>query len=128
MIFFPILLFSGLDLSKINTILLSMKSASRTLNFFNANSKIRITKELIFTTKENAYIILFSKKNVGDNQLNIVDSYQALHDNKKNIGAIYIRKERTQIVFVKERLENNDVSISSKYNNHIITEKQLQPF
>jgi len=123
----PLVLTAGLDISKINKTLSSMTSSKEKLKFFNANSKIKMKRELTFTSIENANIILFPKQNSTISQISIVDSYSALRDNKKYIGAIYLRKERTQIVFVKERLENNSLTLPSKYDKYIITECQLNP-
>jgi len=123
----PLVLTAGLDISKINKTLSSMTSSKEKLKFFNANSKIKMKRELTFTSIENANIILFPKQNSKVSQISIVDSYSALRDNKKYIGAIYLRKERTQIVFIKERLEKNSLTLPSKYDKYIITECQLNP-
>jgi len=123
----PIILVAGLDISKINKTLSSMTSSTEQLKFFNANSKIKMKKKLAFTSVENANIILFPKEDTTVTQISIVDSYRALRENKKNIGAIYLRKERTQIVFIKERLDSNNLTLPSKYNKYIITECQLNP-
>ena len=123
----PLVLTAGLDISKINKTLSSMTSSKEKLKFFNANSKIKMKRELTFTSIEKANIILFPKQNSKVSQISIVDSYSALRGNKKYIGAIYLRKERTQIVFIKERLENNSLTLPSKYDKYIITECQLNP-
>ena len=123
----PLVLTAGLDISKINKTLSSMTSSKEQLKFFNANSKIKMKKELNFTSVENATIVLFPKQKTIINQVSIVDSYSALRDSKKYIGAIYLRKERTQIVFIKERLESNNLTLPAKYNKYIITECQLNP-
>jgi hypothetical protein len=126
--FLPILLTAGLDISKINKTLSSMTSSKEQLKFFNANNKIKMKKKLTFTSREKANIILFPKVNTSSvSKISIVGSYSALRDNKKYIGAIYLRKERTQIVFIKERLENNSLTLPSKYDKYIITECQLNP-
>jgi len=125
--FLPLLLFAGLDISKINNTLLSISSSSKSLKFYNASSDIRMKEKLIFTSIDNADIILFPSKNLKVNKLQIVNSYKELRENSKNIGAIYLRKERTQIVFIKERLEKNNLILPEKYKKHIITECQLNP-
>jgi len=125
--FLPLLLFAGLDISKINNTLLSLSSSSKLLKFYNASSDIRMKEKLTFTSIDNADIILFPSKNLKINKLQIVNSYKELRENLKNIGAIYLRKERTQIVFIKERLEENSLVLPKKYKKHIITECQLNP-
>lgn len=55
-----------------------------------------------------------------------MDSYKALKRYKNSIGAIYIKKGRTQIVFVKERLEKKGFEIESRANKYLIKECTLQ--
>ena len=121
----PIFLTAGLDVSKINTTLESFTS-SKQLKFYNANKSIKIKEELTLSSFDNADVILFPKEKKLK-KLAIVNSYGALRESKKNIGAIYLRKGRTQIVFIQERLKNNGLSLPEKYQKYIITECQLNP-
>lgn len=124
--FLPLILVAGLNMSKINSTLSSI-AASKPITFFNADSSINLKGDLIFTTIDNADIILFPKELTKVKNIGITGSYKSLRDSEKYIGAIYLRKERTQIVFIKERLESNHFTLPDKYKKHIITECQLNP-
>jgi len=39
--------------------------------------------------------------------------------------AIYLKKGRTQIIFVKERLKNNGLDLPKAYKKHLINECKL---
>ena len=121
----PIFLTAGLDISKINTTLESFKF-SKPLKFFNADKSIKIKENLTLASLDNADIVLFPKDRKFK-KMAIVNSYAALRENKNNIGAIYLRKGRTQIVFIEERLKSNGLSLPKKYKKYIITECQLNP-
>ncbi len=122
----PILLFANLNLKKVVTTL-SQIEGSREVVFFNAdkkilfNGKIRLTKLL-----NNADIVLFPSKEY-QSKATIVNSYKKLKLNKSSIGAIYLKKGRTQIVFIKERLEKYRLKLNSKFKKHLLHEWQLDP-
>jgi len=122
----PMLAFAGLDLSKINGALSSIKSSqsSKILKFYN-NSGLNLKTELNFTSQKNADIILFPKQK-NTTQALVVNSYKALKENPNSIGAIYIKKGRTQIIFIKERLEHNGFDIMKVSKKYMVPECQLR--
>ena len=121
----PIFLTAGLNVSKVNSALISIKS-TKPLKFFNANRNINLHKKLKLTTFEKANIILFSNK-VNKNKLTITSSYKALRTNKNSIGAIYVKKGRTQIIFIEERLKEHGLSLPSSFKKNLLSECQLNP-
>jgi hypothetical protein len=56
----------------------------------------------------------------------VVDSYKDLKEHKNSIGAIYVKKGRTQIVFVKERLKKSGFDLMEVSKKYLIPECQLQ--
>jgi len=121
----PVLAMSGFDMVKINNTLLSI-NASSPLKYYNSNANINITKKLNFTSLKEANIVLFPNKTVKKKML-IVGSYVELRTKKNSIGAIYMKKNRTQIVFIAERLKKNGLSLPKTFQKYIITECQLNP-
>ena len=124
----PILAFAGLDIPKVNSALSSIKLSkvpSTTLKFYNSNKSLDLKKELKFTSQNSADIVLFPKRKK-INKVSVVDSYKALKKDKKSIGAIYVKKGRTQIVFVKERLKENGFDLMKISKKYLIPECQLQ--
>ena len=124
----PIFLVAGLNVNKVSNTLAHIKSVKKdkVLKFFNSNKNIHLKKRLNFSTsKENADIILFPKNK--SNKIVIVDSYKALQMNKNSIGAIYLKKGRTQIIFIDERLKKNGLELPNSYNKHLLSECQINP-
>lgn len=123
----PILVFAELDISKVNNALFGIKSSSsatKPLKFYNNNRNLNLNKNLKFTSQKSADIVLFpQQKKI--NKILIVDSYKALKENQNSIGAIYVKKSRTQIIFVKERLKKNGFKLLPMYKKYIIPECQL---
>ena len=119
-LFLPIVIFAGLDIDEITRVLLSIHSSKELTYYSDDKVNKGIDKKLKFTSFENADIVLFPKKNI-KNKIVIVDSYKELKNNKNSIGAIYIKKKRTQIIFIKERLQNKSLSLPSKFNNYIVS-------
>lgn len=126
LIFVPIFLSAELDISKVNNALFSIKS-SKNLSLpikFYTNSSLNFKKELLSTTKSSSDIIIFPKsKRV--KKASIVDSYGALRKYENSIGAIYIKKGRTQIIFVKERLKKSGFKLIKISKKYMIDECQL---
>jgi hypothetical protein len=118
------MLFAGLDVQKVKDTLLNI-NANHPIKFYNANEKIHLTN-LRLTSLEEANIVLFSAKQY-TSKMTIVDSYKKLKFNKNSIGAIYLKKGRTQIVFIKERLERNGLRLNAKFKKHLLNEWQLNP-
>jgi len=121
---FPLVLFAGLDVQKVKDTLLNI-NASQPIKFYNANEKINLSNMRLTSLKE-ANIVLFSSKKY-TSKMTIVDSYKKLKFNKNSIGAIYLKKGRTQIVFIKERLERNGLKLNAKFKKHLLHEWQLNP-
>lgn len=119
----PILAMSGLDMVKVNNALLSIKSASP-LKYHCSNKNIDISKKLKFTSLQDADVVIFPQKKHKKKML-IVGSYDELRTKKNSIGAIYMKKNRTQIVFIAERLKNNGLSLPKVFHKYIISECQL---
>jgi len=121
----PIFVSAELNIEKVNNTLLHIKS-SQPLKFFNASKHIDLKNKLKFTTLKNANIILFSNnKNI--KKMTIVNSYRALQMNKNSIGAIYLKKGRTQIIFINDRLKRNGLSLPSSFNKYLLSECQINP-
>jgi len=124
----PLLAFAGLDIPKVNSALSSIKLSkipSTTLKFYNNNKSLDLKEKLQFTSQNSADIVLFPKRKKV-NKVSVVDSYKALKKDKNSIGAIYVKKGRTQIVFVKERLKKNGFDILKISEKYLIPECQLQ--
>ncbi len=123
----PIFLVAGLNLNKVSEILTEIKpvSSNKVLKFFNANQNIKLKQNLKFTSRDRANIILFPKNK--SNKIVIVDSYKALQINKNSIGAIYLKKGRTQIIFIEERLRKSGLALPSAYNKHLLNECEINP-
>lgn len=126
----PLLGFAELDMQKVNHALVSLQSG-KSLTFYNDDAesvgKLKAQKRSIaFTSKGNADVIIFPKGNE-KNKMTIVESYQQLKDDKESIGAIYMKKGRTQVVFVKERLKAHGIKIQKNKKVSVITECHFSP-
>ena len=128
----PILSFAGLDINKVSNVLSSLKS-TKPLKYFNESISLKHKfkangSTIKFTSLKDADILLMSKINSSydSSKLVITDSYEKLkNSNKRVIGAVYVKKERTHIFFVKERLENRGIHISNKMKKYLIPECYL---
>ena len=121
----PAFLMAELNVEEINHALSSIESI-KPLKFFSLKKETPLTRNLQLTSLEDANIVLFPE-NIEDHKMNIVSSYEELKINKKSIGAIYLKKGRTQIIFVKERLQNNNLSLPDSFKKNILSECQLNP-
>lgn len=109
LIILPILGFADLNVNKVTKVLLSIES-NKPLKYFNEN--ISLTSEfkkhsstLKFSSLKEADILLMSKLK-DSSKLVITDSYEKLKESDSSvIGAVYIKKDRTHIFLVKERLK-----------------------
>jgi len=123
----PLLAFSDLNIEKVNGVLSSIKSHDKSLTYYTEDKsflkKLKVTKS---NTSLKADIVLFPK-NKKTKKIIIVNSYSDLKKNKDSIGAIYVKKGRTQIMFVAERLKARGLELSSKYNKYLIKESYLCP-
>jgi len=129
LIIFPLFLFAELDISKVNSALLSItssKTSSKPLTFYNNNRRINLKRTLTITSQNLADIILFPKQKKKTDKAFVSDSYKVLKRYKNSIGAIYIKKGRTQIVFVKERLEKKGFHLNEIGQKYLIEECALE--
>jgi hypothetical protein len=124
----PLLTFADLNIEQINSVLSAIKSNSKQISYYTADkslfTKLHLHKS---TSQENADILLFPKNQHSDKMI-IVDSYSSLKKSKSSIGAIYIKKGRTQIMFVEERLKAKGLELPNKYKKYIIKECYLKEF
>jgi len=125
MFIIPIILMAELNVKQVNSALLSIQS-DKPLRFFSKQEEPLGIKQLPLTSFENANIILFPEE-LNLERMNIVSSYKELQLNKNSIGAIYLKKGRTQIIFVEERLKNNGLSLPKSFKKNILNECQLNP-
>ena len=128
-ILLPSLCFSELDVSKVTKVLSNIES-TKPLKYFNDNASLRdkfqkSSNALTFTSLADADILLMS--NVKDSsKLIITDSYKKLKNSTHStIGAVYMKKNRTHIFLIKERLKENGLSISMDMNKYVISECYL---
>ena len=123
----PLLAFSDLNIEKVNLLLSSIRLHNKPLTYYSTDKNF-INKLIVL--KANSYkradVVLFPKNKKVKKSI-IVDNYSDLKNNKKSIGAIYIKKGRTQIIFIEERLRAKGLKISSKYSDYIIKESYLSP-
>ena len=128
LLYIPLLLFSDLNIEKINAVLSSIKLNNNPVTYYSKSksffSKLKVKKS---NSIDKANIIIFPKKN-GTDKMSIVDSYAKLKQNTNSIGAIYIKKSRTQIMFVDERIKTKGLKLSDRYNKYIIKECYLNGF
>ncbi len=128
LLYIPLFLFSDLNIEKINAVLSNIKLNNNPVIYYSKNksffSKLNVKKS---NSINEANIIIFPKKK-STNKMSIVDSYDKLKENSNSIGAIYIKKGRTQIIFVDERMKNNALKLSNIYNKYIIKECYLKEF
>jgi len=119
----PMVSLAGLDVPKVDKTLAGLTS-KKPLTYFSASDKIRLSGNFTLAPKNKADILLFSKSQDKKKML-IVNSYKELKNNKNSIGAIYLKKGRTQIVFVKERLDKNNLILKDSLKKHLINTWQL---
>jgi len=117
-ILFPLITFAGLNINEVNSVLLSIHSLNK-LKFHSSETNNAMYRKINLTSYDDADILLFPK-NAESEKIVIVSSYEELKNDKNSIGAIYLKKNRTQIIFIKERLENKLLSLPKKFNNYIV--------
>ena len=126
-LYIPLILFADFNIEKINDILSSIKVNNNPVVYYSQNenffSKLKVQKA---NSINEANIIIFPKKSI--DKISIVDSYDKLKSNNNSIGAIYIKKGRTQIIFVDERIKTKGFTLSNRYNQYIIKECYLNKF
>jgi len=120
----PIFAFAELNMPKVNKTLEGIM-ANRDLTFHSVNNKLKLKGNLKLTTLKKADIVVFAKTPIGK-KITILNSYKALKLNRQSIGAIYEKKGRTQIVFIKERLDAHGLVLSPQFKKHLIYEWQLK--
>ncbi len=122
----PLLSFADLNIERVNSVLSAIKLNNKSPSYYTTNKSF-LTKLKVPKSKsvKSADILLFPK-NKNTKKMVIVDSYSNLKKNQKSIGAIYMKKGRTQIMFVDERLKAKGLKLSNKYKKYIIKECYLK--
>ncbi len=122
----PLLSFADLNIEQINSVLSAITLKHKSPSYYTTNKSF-LTKLKISKSKsiKNADILIFPKNN-NSKKIIIVNSYNNLKKNEKSIGAIYMKKGRTQIMFVDERLKAKGLKLSNKYKKYIIKECYLK--
>ncbi len=127
-LYIPLLLFSDLNIDKISSVLSAMRLNGNPVIFYSENrrffNRLKVKKS---DSVQEANVIIFPNKK-HKNKIAIVDSYSKLKSNHNSIGAIYIKKGRTQIIFIDERIKAKDIKLYYKYNKYIIKEHYLNNF
>jgi len=124
----PLIASADLNIEKVNSILSSIKLSNNTpVSYYSKNktfiNKLKV-KKADSPTKAN--IVIFPKSR--DNKhMFIVSSFEKLKNHEKTIGAIYLKKGRTQIMFVEERLQKRGLKLPEKYKKYLIKESYLCP-
>jgi hypothetical protein len=121
----PFLGFASLNIEKISKVLSSIQKNGKSVQYFSRD-KAFISKLSILKTNDldSADIVIFPTSNL-DTKNTIVDSFDKLKRSKNSIGAIYLKKGRTQILLVEERLKEAGLFIEPKYDKYIIKECYL---
>jgi len=114
------LLCADIDIMKVSDTLSNIYG----VKYYNNDKSILLDSTVPTTTLKKADIVLFPA-GLDINKITIVNSYAKLRLEEKSIGAIYTFKNRTQIIFVRERLKKNSLSLSKELNQYIINECQL---
>jgi len=123
----PLLAFSDLNIEKVNGVLSSIKSHNKPLTYYTANIKFMNKLSILKSNSSKKADVLLFPTNKKVKKTIIVNSYSDLKNNKKSIGAIYMKKGRTQIMFVDERLKAKGLTLSAKYSKYLIKESYLCP-
>jgi hypothetical protein len=111
----PIFGFSKFDMEQINKVLSSIKMDNKKVELYSPNFKFMSKLYIDNKTKQldRANIVIFPTPDIKD-KITIVDSKDRLKKDKNSIGAIFVKKGRTQIIFVKERLDKKKIKILLK--------------
>ena len=122
----PLLLSADFNIERINSVLSAIKFNNKPLLYYTTDTsflnRLTIPKS---NSLNSADIIIFPKINEGKKSV-IVDCFNGLKKYKNSIGAIYIKKGRTQIMFVEERLKAKGFELPDKYKQYIIKECYLK--
>ena len=125
----PILSFADLDINKVTKVLLSLEQ-NKSLKYFNESkslmNKFQVNSNGLHFSSLKEADILFMSKITKDSKLVITDSYEKLQKSNKNvIGAVYIKKDRTHIFLIKERLKKSGLKVPYEMNKYLISECYL---
>ncbi len=106
----PIFGFSRFDMEEINKVLSSVEIDNKKVKFYSPNYKFMSKLYIDNKTKQldKADIVIFPTSNIKD-KVTIVSSKDELKKDENSIGAIFVKKGRTQIIFVKERLDKKNI-------------------
>lgn len=104
------------------------------VSVYTEDSEIRnvfvLSKRITLTNKlENADIILITNEEVlekvlhrgiGNKAILFGTQYRLLKSSQKIVGAFYWKKGRSQILFIKERLNAHHIHLPPKYKEYIV--------
>jgi len=121
----PFLGFASLNVERISEVLSSIQKSGKSVQYFSRD-KAFISKLSILKTDnlDSADIVIFPTSNITTKNT-IVNSFEKLRQSKNSIGAIYLKKGRTQILLVEERLKKAGLFIEPKYDRYVIKECYL---
>jgi len=82
--------------------------------------------DIVFVTGESMLMDVMEECNVHEEATTrpivFVTDYRLLKDSKDIVGAFYWRKGRSQLLFVKKRLEAKGIALSLEYKKYMIEE------
>lgn len=89
------------------------------------SDKLEESDIILITNKSTLESILYRIKantNVSKKPLLFVTNYHFLEKSDDILGAFYWRKGRSQLLFIKKRLEQHDITLPEEYQNFMIDE------
>ena len=97
---------------------------------FSTSKRIFLVKEpeesdIILITNKSTLITILKRDNVKispKKPILFVTDYRFLKDSKKIVGAFYWRKGRSQLLFIKKRLEEHGIVLPYAYQDFMIDE------
>lgn len=97
---------------------------------FTSSKRISLAKkpedsDIILITNRSTFRSILKRRKVNDNAKNpilFVTDYHYLKDSKDVVGAFYWRKGRSQLLFIKKRLEQHSIQLPKSYQNFMIDE------
>lgn len=94
----------------------------------NLRSKIKRYSHFIDSSKQEDYLytILSDSLEIQESKsILFVTNYKLLKKYKNAVGAFYWKKGRPTIIFIKERLQDKSIKISSSFEKYLENEKCL---
>lgn len=88
-------------------------------NTFEASDIALVTEE---RTLKNIFYTKNSKRDFDKKPIIFVTNYQFLKISEEIVGAFYWRKGRSQLLFIKNRLKQHNITLPKEYQNFMIDE------